>query len=50
MKRLTNFLWLAAGMVIGCLGLIIGLITARWDRTRASGWYAETEHPLYHGR
>jgi arylsulfatase A-like enzyme len=28
MKRLTNFLWLAARMAIGCLGLIIGLITA----------------------
>ncbi len=21
----------------------------KWDGTRASGWYAETEHPLYHG-
>ena len=28
MKCLTNVRWLAAGMVIGCLGLILGLITA----------------------
>src|SRR5208282_4103822 len=28
MERLTNFLWLTAGMGIGCLGLSIGLLTA----------------------
>ena len=50
MNRLTNFLYLAGGMLIGCLAIVAGLIIGGGTTAHAQArGRAETEHPLHHG-